>query len=115
MGTDSFHALLLKYITKVTRFSCSQNIDNYSILEILGPFSINISLLKGTYRCAFKIYRYGVDQKKVSIKSEEKMHTKMKMSLQRAENLVHVQQHCGKYFYKKIFFLILLYKADMAI
>ena len=48
--------------------------------------------------------RYGVDQKKVSSKSEEKLHTKMKMTLQRAENLVHVQQHRRKYFYKKIFF-----------
>ena len=28
----------------------------------------------------------------------------MKMTLQRAENLVHVQQHHGKHFYQKIFF-----------
>ena len=43
------------------------------------------------------------------------MHKKMKMTLQIAENLVHVQQHHGKSFYKKIFFLILLYIADMTI
>ena len=46
---------------------------------------------------------YGVSTKKVLHKSEEKMHKKMKMTLQRAENLVHVQQHHGKSFYKKIF------------
>ena len=32
------------------------------------------------------------------------MHKKMKMTSQRAENLVHVQQHHGKSFFKKIFF-----------
>ena len=32
------------------------------------------------------------------------MHSKVKMTSQRAENLVHVQQHHGKHFYKKIFF-----------
>ena len=42
-----------------------------------------------------------MDRKKVSSKSEEKMHTKMKMTSRRAENLVHVQQHRRKYFYKK--------------
>ena len=47
--------------------------------------------------------RYGVVEKKVNYKSEEKMHSKVKMTSQRAENLVHVQQHC-KHFYKKIFF-----------
>ena len=46
----------------------------------------------------------GWTKKKVSSKSEKKMHTKMKRTSRRAENLVHVQQHCGKYFYKKIFF-----------
>ena len=48
--------------------------------------------------------RYGVVEKKVNYKSEEKMHSKVKMTSQRAENLVHVQQHHGKHFYKKIFF-----------
>ena len=46
---------------------------------------------------------YGVSKKKVFHKSEDKMLKKMKMTLQRAENLVHVQQHDGKSFYKKIF------------
>ena len=48
--------------------------------------------------------RYGVVKKKVNHKREEKMHSKAKMTSQRAENLVHVQQHQGKHFYKKIFF-----------
>ena len=39
----------------------------------------------------------------------------MKMTSQRAENFVHVQQYHGKSFYKKIVFLILLFIADMAI
>ena len=43
------------------------------------------------------------------------MHLKVKMTSQGAENLVHVKQHLGKHFYKKIFFSILLYIADMAI
>ena len=58
---------------------------------------------------------YGVVKKKVNDKREEKMHWKMKMTSQRAENLVHVQQHHGKHFSKKIFFLISFYIADMAI
>ena len=37
-------------------------------------------------------------QKKVNHKSEEKMHSKVKMTLQKAENLLHVQQHHGKHF-----------------
>ena len=47
---------------------------------------------------------YGVVKKKVNHKREEKMHPKVKMTSQRAENLVQVQQHHGKHFYKKIFF-----------
>ena len=43
-------------------------------------------------------------QKKINHKSEEKMHFKVKMTSQRAEYLVHMQQHLGKHFYKKIFF-----------
>ena len=39
----------------------------------------------------------------------------MKMTLQRAENLLHVQQHHIVSFYKKNIFLILIYIADMAI
>ena len=50
---------------------------------------------------------YWVSQKKLLSKSEEKMHQKMKMTSQGAENLVHVQQHQGKTFYKKIFFFFL--------
>ena len=46
--------------------------------------------------------RYGWS-KKVNHKSEEKMHSKVKMTLQKAENLLHVQQHHGKHFYKKTF------------
>ena len=48
---------------------------------------------------------YGVVNKKVFHKSEEKMHKKVKMTLQRAKNLVHVKQHYGVSFYEKIFFL----------
>ena len=46
---------------------------------------------------------YGVVKKKVNHKREGKMHSKVKMTLQKAENLLHVQQHHGKYFYKKPF------------
>ena len=49
---------------------------------------------------------YRVSNKKVFHKSEEKMHKKMKMTLQRAENLVQVQEHYGISFYEKIFFLM---------
>ena len=59
---------------------------------------------KFAQRWFFVSYFYGVSKKKVFHKSEEKMHKKMKMTSQRAENLVHVQQHHGKSFYKKIFF-----------
>ena len=53
----------------------------------------------------FCMTKYRLIQKKVLHKSEEKMHQKMKMTLQRAETLVHVQQHHIVSFYKKIFFL----------
>ena len=43
------------------------------------------------------------------------MHKKMKMTQQRAENLVHVQQHHSVSFYKKNIFPILIYIADIAI
>ena len=49
--------------------------------------------------------KYRVVKKKVFHKSEEKMHKKLKMALQRAKNLVHVKQHYGVSFYEKIFFL----------
>ena len=39
----------------------------------------------------------------------------MKMTSQQAENMVHVQQHRGKHFYKKILFIDLIYIADIAI
>ena len=48
--------------------------------------------------------RYRVDNKKVFRKSEEKMHKKVKMTLQIAKNLVYVKQHYGVSFCKKIFF-----------
>ena len=50
-------------------------------------------------------FRYSPTQKKVLHKSEGKMPKKMKMTLQRAENLVHVKQHYGDSICKKIFFL----------
>ena len=60
--------------------------------------------MNNRYICAFyKLYR--VVNKKVFHKSEEKMHKKLKMALQRAKNLVHVKQHYGVSFYEKIFFL----------
>ena len=42
--------------------------------------------------------------KKHSMKVKEKCTKKMKMTLQRAENLVHVEQHHGDSFCIKIFF-----------
>ena len=56
----------------------------------------------GIYLIGISIYR--VSTKKVLHKREEKMHKKIKMTSQKAENLVHVKQHHGKSFYKKIFF-----------
>ena len=64
--------------------------------------------------------------KKVCHKSEEKMHNKIKMTSQRAENLVHVRQRHGKYFIKKMPLIMLkmaneffsnypIYQADIAI
>ena len=52
---------------------------------------------------------YRVVKKKVFHKSEEKVHKKLKMTLQRAKNLVHVKQHYCVSYCKKI------YLADMAI
>ena len=46
--------------------------------------------------------RYRVIQKKLFHKSEEKMQEKMKMILQKDENLVHIQQQYSVSFYKKI-------------
>ena len=54
-------------------------------------------------------------KKKVNHKGEEKMHLKVKMTSQRAENLVYAQQHLGKHFLQKKCFQILLDIADMAI
>ena len=48
---------------------------------------------------------YSPTQKKVFHKSEGKMPKKMKMTLQRAENLVHVKRHYGDSICKEIFFL----------
>ena len=48
---------------------------------------------------------YRVSKKKVFHKSEGKMHKKMKMTQQRAKNLIHVQQNHGVSFYRKIFFI----------
>jgi len=48
---------------------------------------------------------YRVDNKKVFHKSEGKMHKKIKMTLQRAKNLVYVKQYYGVSFCMKIFFL----------
>ena len=49
-------------------------------------------------------YRYRVFLKKVLHKREEKMQEKMKMTWQKDENLVHVQQQCSVYFCIKTFF-----------
>ena len=61
-------------------------------------------------RVGFTIYsacdsNIGWTIKKVFHKSEGKVHKKMKMTLQRAENLVHVKQHYSISFFKKYFFL----------
>ena len=68
------------------------NIDNFDIDQMSSKFA----------------QRYGVDNKKVFYKSKGKMHKKMKMTLQRAENLVQVKKHSGNSFGKKIFFLFRL-------
>ena len=46
--------------------------------------------------------RYRVIQKKLFHKSEEKMQEKMKMILQKDENLVHIQQQYSVSFCEKI-------------
>ena len=56
-----------------------------------------------------------MDNKKVFHESGEKMHKKLKMTLQRAKNLVQVKQPYGVSFYEKDIFLTLIYIADMAI
>ena len=63
--------------------------------------------LKGSNTCSKidVIPKYRVIKKKVFHKSEGKMPKKMKMTLQRAENLVHVKRHYGDSICKKIFFL----------
>ena len=48
--------------------------------------------------------RYRVFLKKVLNKGEEKIQEKMKMTWQRDENLVQVQQQCSVYFWIKTFF-----------
>ena len=68
----------------------------HSLTSLQGLFEAFCSTL-GQYR---------VSNKKVFHESEEKMHKKMKMTLQRAENLVQVQEHYGISFYEKIFFLM---------
>ena len=70
------------------------NFDSDIILIPCGPNPLS----------AFQ-HKYGVVKKKVFHESEEKMHKKLKMALQRAKNLVHVKQHYGVSFYEKIFFL----------
>ena len=57
---------------------------------------------------------YRVNHKKVRHKSEEKMHKKMKMTLQKDENLAHEQPQYGVCFCKKKF-PFMTYVADMAI
>ena len=59
--------------------------------------------------------KYRVIQKKLFHKSEEKMQEKMKMILQRDENLVHIQQQYSVSFYKKNWFQIWIFLADMAL
>ena len=50
------------------------------------------------------IFLSGVQKKKVLHKIHKKMHKKMKITYQRAKNLVRVQQHYSISFYEKIFF-----------
>ena len=72
----------------------------------------------------FKSSKYRVVNKKVLHKSQEKMHQKIKMTLQRAKNSVYVKQRYGLFYSvlwcfflqkKKTVFPILFYTADMAI
>ena len=51
----------------------------------------------------------GWSKKKVLHKDEEKMHKKVKMTLQSTKNLVHVKHHYGVSFCKKIFSYFDLY------
>ena len=53
-------------------------------------------------------------QKKLFHKSEEKMQEKMKMIFQKDENLIHIQQQYSVSFYKKNWFQIWIFLADMA-
>ena len=66
-----------------------------SYFELISELQVQVLLC---------IKMYGVVKKKINRKSEEKMQLKVKMTLQRAENLVLAQQHLRKHFYKKIFF-----------
>ena len=52
-------------------------------------------------------FSYRVSKKKVLHRIEEKMRIKMKITFQRAKNLVRVQQHYSISFYKKKYFFIL--------
>ena len=63
----------------------------------------------------FNFVRYGVDNKKVSIPVEKKMHKEWEMTKQNAKNLAH-EQYCYEVsFCNKNIFVILIYIADMAI
>ena len=102
---------VLKESDKGYRCDCSQNDGIPYTLQMDCKEHPNVDQkeIKGIMRngqpSRHKKWRwYGVVKKKVNHKREEKMHSKVKMTSQRAENLVHVQQHHGKHFYKKIFF-----------
>ena len=80
------------------------------VLAVAMPIGIRLQVVTITTKIPEKIDQiisslYRVVKKKVLHKSEEKIHKKLKMALQRAKNLVHVKQHYGVSFYEKIFFL----------
>ena len=71
----------------------SKPINLSLIISTIVEISISTTLTK----------RYGVVNKKLLHKSEDKMHKKMKVTLQRAKNLVHLKQHYDVSFYNKTF------------
>ena len=55
-----------------------------------APASVAATLRGEDRKKPFYLFTYRVSEEKLLHKSEEKKHKKMKMTLQRAENLVHV-------------------------
>ena len=69
----------------------------------------NLDVCRGLWFLILHRARYRVSHKKDFHMRQEKMHKKMKMTSQRVENLVHVQQHHGRHLYKKCFSNVALY------